>query len=140
VIRSSENCHVALPSCLLGEGGPDGGVVVSDLPLSADVLPHVGEARVDSRALLALALIAEHEGVHAGVEVGIGSEGLDLILSDGAEGDLLQEVDEVTLGILVVLDEEAGNRGKEGELVAAGAGVELGNLDVVLRRETIVNI
>jgi hypothetical protein len=115
-----------------GGVGHSGAVVVGDLPVAVDLLPHVGEAGVDGLAVVGG---AGHESVHAGVEVSIIAGGLNVVGGDGAVGELLEEVDEVLLGGVGVADELGGDGGEERQL---GGGVEGSNLLVVLGLEGAV--
>ncbi len=122
---------------LVVHGRPDGGVVVGDLPLAVDLAPDVGEAGFHCSSVALVG--AKHEGVHARVEVCISAEGLDLIISDSAEGVLLDELSEVALRACVVLDEVARHSGEEGQLVGSIAGgVEGGDGHVIPGLEGVV--
>ena len=75
--------------------------MVSNLPVAIDLPPHVGEASLHRSTS---AVLAQLEGVHARVKVGIASVHLDAVVRDGAERILLDERLEVVLGVVVALD------------------------------------
>ena len=76
--------------------------MVHDLPLSVDLAPHVREARLHR---LAVVLGASHEGVHASMQIRVAAVLLDVISSDGALRQLLEEIDEVFLSRFAILNE-----------------------------------
>ena len=88
-------------------------VVVYDLPLSVDKPPHVREASLHR---LAAVLRAGHEGVHAGMEVGVGGEALHGVGGDLADRQALYEVLEVAESSVGVADEVRRHGREEGEI------------------------
>jgi hypothetical protein len=88
-------------------------VVVDDLPLAIDEPPHVREARLNR---LASVLGAGHEGVHAGVEVGVGGEALHGVGGDLADRQTLHEVLEVAASSVGVADEVRRHGREEGKI------------------------
>ena len=84
--------------------------------VGADLTPHVGEARLHRRAR---ARVTELERVQARVQVGVAAVHLDAVVGDGAEGVLLDELDEVVLsvaGSAARLDMLRRDRGEERQL------------------------
>jgi hypothetical protein len=69
------------------------------------------------------------------VQVGVGAVPLNVVGSDGAVGELLEELHEVLLGRLPVLDELRGDGREERELCR---GVEPSDLLEVLLLEGVV--
>jgi len=120
-------------ACLVEHVGgrrPHRRVVVRDLPIAVDLLPHVREARLHRRAR---ARVAELERVQARVQVGVTvAVDLDAVVGDGAEGVLLHELDEVVLGAAggaARLDVGRRHRRQEGKLVVhVKVGDDLGVL------------
>jgi hypothetical protein len=101
-------------------------VVVGDLPVTALLTPHVGEAR---RYRLAVGTLTELKGVHARVQVGQAVfVHLHAVVGDGAEGVLEDELLEVVFGEVPALDVLGRDRRKEGE----AGGIQRGNLLGVL--------
>ena len=75
---------------------------MSDLPLVANLAPHVREASLHRGTSVGLAQL---EGVHARVKVGLAVvEHSDTVVSDGAVGVLHDEVLEVLLSVVNLLD------------------------------------
>ena len=88
-------------------------VVVDDLPLAIDEPPHVREARLHR---LAGVLRASHEGVHAGVEVGVRGEALHGVGGDLADWQALHEVLEVAASSMGVANEVRRHGREESEI------------------------
>ena len=110
----------------------NGRVMVSDLPVAIDLAPHVGEASLHRGTSVGLAQL---EGVHARVKVGIATVRLDTVVRDGAERVLLDEGLEVLLGVVIALDVLGRDSRKEGKL---GWGVHVGDGLCVLGLESII--
>ena len=106
--------------------------MVSDLPVAIDLPPHVGEASLHRGTS---PVLAQLEGVHARVKVGIASVHLDAVVGDGAERILLDERLEVVLGVVVALDVLGRDCRKEGKLrwsVHAGDGLCVFGLESIV--------
>ncbi len=73
-IRQSTEVEQKNPQTYARGLGDSAGVVVNNLPVAVDLAPHVGEASLDS---LAGIIGTDHESVHTGVEVRVGSVGLE---------------------------------------------------------------
>lgn len=107
-------------------------VVVGDLPVTALLTPHVGEAR---RYRLAVGTLTELKGVHARVQVGQAVfVHLHAVVGDGAEGVLEDKLLEVVFGEVPALDVLGRDRRQEGE----AGGIQGGNLLGVLGLQGIV--
>ena len=113
--------------------GDNRGVVVGDLPLASDLLPHVGEAGLNRGAGTS---IAQLESVQARVEVRLSvAEDLDALVGESAEGVLLDEGYEVVLSVGSVPDVLGGHGREEREIALV---VEVGNSLGILGLEGII--
>lgn len=88
-------------------------MVVRDLPGAILPTPHVGEASTNRNTVSS---VTELKDIHARVQVGLAAiVHLHIVIGDGAEGVLLDEVLEVVLGEVAALDVLGRYRWQEGE-------------------------
>ena len=107
--------------------------MVSDLPVVADLAPHVGEACQHRGALVTL---TELKGVQARVQVSLPVFlALHAVISDDAKGVLHDEIREVIHCIVAPLDVLGRDRGQEREV---GRVVQGGNGLGVLGLQSVV--
>jgi len=109
-------------------------VMMRNLPITIDPLPHIREARLDRGASTS---VAKLESVEARVQICVAVTAVDLngVVCDGTVGIFLDEIDKVCLGAGAFLDVLGRDGGQERKIAGV---IESSNLFGVLGLQGVV--